>query len=282
MSRVGLSWSGGKDSFWALRELLRAGREVVALVTAISSEFDRVAIHGVRRSLVELQAARLGLPLIPVDLPWPCSNQRYEAAWHAVVDGLRDRTGITAMAFGDLFLADVRAYRERLVARLGLGAEFPLWGARTDALSGALLDAGVEARIVCLDPTRVDRRWAGAPWDRPFLAARVESVDPCGENGEFHTFVTGGPLFDAPLAVDPGVVVERDGFVFADLVPRPASGIGPGEPRIESPCRNVCRLGNDGVCDGCGRTLAEIAEWSTMTDNGRRAVMARVRSWAVR
>jgi uncharacterized protein (TIGR00290 family) len=272
MGGIAVSWSGGKDSFWALRELRGRGREVVALVTTISREFDRVAIHGVRRTLLRLQAARLGLPLVEVELPWPCSNEQYEAAWSAAVAELRDRAGITAVGFGDLFLADVRAYRERLLARLGIGAEFPLWGARTDSLSRAMLDAGVEARIVCLDPLRLDRRWAGAAWDRRLLVELPASVDPCGENGEFHTFVTGGPLFEAPLAVEPGVTLERDGFVFADLLPA----------TIESPCRNVCRLGDDGRCDGCGRTLAEIAEWSSMPVEGRRAVMQRVRSWAVR
>ena len=217
MKRVLLSWSSGKDSAWALHLLRQqSDMEVVALLTSFNSEFDRVAMHAVRRELVELQAERVGLPLWAVELPWPCSNADYEARMEAVWARARVE-GITAVAFGDLFLEDIRAYRVKQLANTGLEPLFPVWGLATDRLAREMLDAGVEARVTCVDPKRLPRECAGMRFDRKFLAALPEGVDPCGEKGEFHTFVSASPVFREPLAVEVGEVVDRDGFVFADL-----------------------------------------------------------------
>ncbi len=214
---LALSWSSGKDAAWTLHQLRRRGADVRVLVTTITRDFERVAIHGVRRSLLRRQAMLAGLPLIEVELPFPCSNGMYEFAMGQTLSDLAAREGITAMAFGDLFLEDVRAYRERLLAPHGLRAEFPLWGTRTDLLARQMLRAGIEARIASLDPARVDPAWAGRPWDEAFLDGVPPAVDPCGERGEFHTFVTAGPMFSGPLEAATGEVVERDGVVFADF-----------------------------------------------------------------
>lgn len=278
MSGLVLSWSGGKDSAWALHALRRRGREVVSLITTVTRDADRVAIHGVRRTLVRQQAAYADLPLVEVELPTPCSNEVYLFAWGSALVELRARTGIDAVGFGDLFLAEIREWREQALAPLGLRAEFPLWGMRTDLLGESMLAEGLTARIACLDPARLRREWAGAPWDRTFLTALPPNVDPCGERGEFHTFVTGGPMFTRSIAVEPGQVVERDGMVYRDLAP--PSDLA--EEQRFSPCRNICRLGPDNTCDGCGRSMAEIAGWLAMPDVRRQAVMARVRDWRVR
>lgn len=280
MSGVALAWSGGKDSAWALHELRRRGRGVAALVTTVTRGLDRTAGHGVRRGLVRRQAACLDLPLVEVEVPSPCSNELYEFAWGSALAELRVRAGIEGVAFGDLFLRDLREWRERTLAPLGLLAEFPLWGMRSDLLSEAMTRAGLEARVVCLDPARVDRQWAGAAWDRDFLAALPPDVDPCGERGEFHTFVTAGPMFPKRIPVEAGEVEERDGLVYADLtLPSHLPGERAG---LTTPCRNICRIGPDGACDGCGRSLAEIAGWLAMPEGRRQAVMARVREWRVR
>ena len=190
--------------------------EVVGLVTSFNSAFDRVAMHAVRRELVELQAERVGLPLWAVELPWPCSNAEYEAKMRAVWKRARAE-GIGAVAFGDLFLEDIRAYRVKQLAGTGLEPLFPVWGLATDELAREMVDAAVEARVTCVDPKRLPRELAGRRFDHEFLASLPEGVDPCGENGEFHTFVFASPVFRKPLAVEVGEVVERDGFVFADL-----------------------------------------------------------------
>ncbi len=217
MKRVLLSWSSGKDSAWALHLLRqRADVEVLALVTSFNSAFDRVAMHAVRRELVALQAERAGLPLWAVELPWPCSNAEYEARMGAVWERARAE-GIDAVAFGDLFLEEIRAYREKQLAGTGLEPLFPVWGLGTEALAREMVDAGVEARVTCVDPKRLPREFAGRRFDRDFLAALPEGVDPCGEKGEFHTFVSASPVLREPLAVEVGEVVERDGFVFADV-----------------------------------------------------------------
>lgn len=214
-----MSWSSGKDSAFALHEVLRAGElEVVGLLTTVSQTYARVAMHGVRRALLEAQARALGLPLQVVELPAPCTNAEYEARMGAWVESARAQ-GITRVVFGDLFLEDIRAYRERQLEGTGLEPVFPLWQRPTPALAEAMLDAGIEATITCLDPRVLDRSFAGRRWDRALLAALPEGVDPCGENGEFHTFVHASPDFAAPLAVREGEVVEREGFVFADLLP---------------------------------------------------------------
>jgi len=217
-TRALLSWSSGKDSAWALHRLRQAGEvDVVGLLTTINTAHDRVAMHAVRRELLEAQARAVGLPLWLVPLPTPCSNREYEEAMGDVL--ARARTaGVDEVAFGDLFLADVRRYREERLAGTGVRPLFPLWGRPTPALAREMLAGGIRAHLTCVDPTRVPATFAGRAWDAALLADLPATADPCGENGEFHTFVSAGPMFAAPLAVSAGAVVERDGFVFADLM----------------------------------------------------------------
>jgi uncharacterized protein (TIGR00290 family) len=218
--RVALSWSGGKDAAWALHRLRQSPAvEVVALVTTVVSDFGRVAMHGVRAELVRAQAHAVGIQLVEVPLSWPSTNAEYEQRVGAALAGLRTDLGVTHVAFGDLFLADVRAYRERMLAGTGLTPLFPLWLEPTDRLMETMLSEGVEARIVCLDPLRVGRELAGRALDAELLAGLPAAVDPCGERGEFHTFVTAGPMLREPVGVAPGEIVEREGFVYADLLP---------------------------------------------------------------
>ena len=212
-----LSWSSGKDSAFALHEVRRAGQlEIVGLLTTVNQQFERVAMHAVRVELLRRQAEAARLPLAIVEIPWPCPNGAYEAAMGEALRRARD-DGVTHVVFGDLFLADIRAYREAQLAPLGLVPVFPLWQRDTRALAHAMIDSGLSARLTCVDPRALDRRFAGRAFDRALLAELPSAVDPCGENGEFHTFVTGGPMFAHPIEVTPGDVVERDGFVFADL-----------------------------------------------------------------
>lgn len=214
---LALAWSSGKDAAWALYHLRQRGREVAALVTTVERGQDRVAMHGVRRSVLRRQAAHAGVTLVEVELPWPCSNELYEFAFTGALRDLQARLGITAVAFGDLYLRDVRSYREGILRRIGFKAEFPLWGMRTDLLAKKMLEAGVEAHVACLDPTRVDRALAGARWDAELVRRLPPEVDPCGERGEFHTVVTAGPMFARPVPVFLGDISERDGLVYADL-----------------------------------------------------------------
>lgn len=217
MKRVWLSWSSGKDSAWTLH-VLRQRREVevVALLTTVNEHFDRVAMHSTRRELVEAQARAAGLRLVTVGLPWPCSNEQYEAAMsRACAQAVSE--GVEGMAFGDLFLEDVRQYRVEKLAGTGLEPLFPVWGLDTGALAGEMVAAGVKTRLVCVDPRKLGREFAGRDLDAALLAELPEGVDPCGENGEFHSFVYGGPMFREEIAVESGEVVERDGFVFADV-----------------------------------------------------------------
>lgn len=217
--RVLLAWSSGKDSAWALHVLRQAGEvEVVALLTTFNQEFDRVAMHGVRRELVEAQARAAGLPLIDVPLPWPCSNDDYEAAMEAALARARDEFAITAVAFGDLFLEDVRQYREDRLRDTGLTPLFPLWGCPTSALAREMAAAGLKARLTCVDSRQLDPAFVGREFDEAFLEELPEGVDPCGEHGEFHSFAYAGPMFARPIPVESGEVVTRDGFVFADLL----------------------------------------------------------------
>ena len=212
-----LSWSSGKDGAWALHVLRQRGEvEVVGLVTTLNEAFERVAMHGVREALLERQAAAAGLPLWKVPIPHPCSNAQYEEAMAALVERALAE-GVSAMAFGDLFLADIRAYRERQLAGTGIEPLFPVWGMPTAALAREMVAAGLRARVTCVDPRQLSPDFAGRVFDAAFLDDLPPEVDPCGERGEFHTFCTAGPMFDAPLEVVPGEVVERDGFVFADL-----------------------------------------------------------------
>ncbi|HEV2447846.1 MAG TPA: ATP-binding protein [Candidatus Sulfopaludibacter sp.] len=222
MPKTLLAWSSGKDSAWALHTLRRQGVEVAALLTTLNEAADRVAMHGVRRLLLEAQAESLGLPLWQVPLPWPCTNDDYEAR---MADACRRAVaeGFEAIAFGDLFLRDVRQYRERQLAGSGLTPLFPIWEIPTSDLSTQMIDAGVRARLTCVDTRAVDAAFAGREFDRALLADLPAAADPCGENGEFHTFVYDGPGFRAPLAIQSGETRTVDSFVYADLVPCPAS-----------------------------------------------------------
>lgn len=219
MKKVLLSWSSGKDCAWSLHLLRQMpGVEVVALVTTLNAEANRVAMHAVRRELLEAQAERTGLPLWAVDLPWPCSNEEYESRMRAVCRRATEE-GINAVAFGDLFLEDVRAYRVRQLADTGLEPLFPAWGIPTADLAREMIATGVKAKITCVDPSRLSATFAGRDFDAAFLDSLPPGVDHCGENGEFHSFVYDAPVFSEPIRVRKGVVVQRDGFVFADVVP---------------------------------------------------------------
>jgi uncharacterized protein (TIGR00290 family) len=217
--RALVAWSSGKDAAYALHEARRAGEvEIVGLLTTVTGPFDRVSMHAVRDVLLEAQAKALGLPLMRVPIPYPCPNDVYEQAMADALAAAAVR-GVTHVVFGDLFLADVRAYREAQLARAGFQGVFPLWSRETPSLAREMIAAGLDARITCVDPSRLDRSVAGRRFDLELLDALPPDVDPCGENGEFHTFVAGGPMFRHPVPVRSGVIVERDGFVFADLVP---------------------------------------------------------------
>jgi uncharacterized protein (TIGR00290 family) len=221
--RAFLSWSSGKDSAFALIEARQQGlADVVGVLTTLNSAFDRVAMHGVRRELLQRQVVALGLPVIAVDLPWPCSNEDYERLMAGAVGAVKGQ-GVAHMVFGDLFLGDIRAYRERQLAQVGMAAIFPLWGRDTARLAREMIDAGIVAHLVCIDPKQLPAGFAGRPFDHELLRDLPANVDPCGENGEFHTIVTDGPMFAAPIEVVPGEVVERDGFVYADFLPADAA-----------------------------------------------------------
>jgi diphthamide synthase (EF-2-diphthine--ammonia ligase) len=211
-----LSWSSGKDSAWSLHELRRAGVPVTGLFTTLNTAFDRVAMHAVRRELLTAQARAAVLRLHVIEIPYPCPNADYERIMGAFVSHAK-ASGVTEMAFGDLFLADIRAYRERQLAGTGIAPNFPLWQRETRALAEEMIAGGLVAQLSCIDPRKLDRAFAGRTFDAALLADLPAGVDPCGENGEFHTFVSAGPMFSDPVQVRRGEVVERDGFVFADL-----------------------------------------------------------------
>jgi uncharacterized protein (TIGR00290 family) len=214
-----LSWSSGKDSAWSLH-LLSQQKDVhvAGLLTTFNRAADRVAMHAVRRTLVEQQAQRIGAPLWAIDLPWPCSNAEYEEIMRDVLRRAVEQ-GIAAIAFGDLFLQDIRDYRERQMAGTGLEALFPVWGLPTHQLARDMIAAGVKAKLTCVDPAKLDRSYAGRDFDLALLESLPREVDPCGENGEFHTFVHAAPVFDRPIDVALGEIVDRDAFVFADVLP---------------------------------------------------------------
>ncbi len=219
MKRILLSWSGGKDSAWALAELRhQPGVEIAGLLTTFNQAFDRVAMHAVRSELMRAQAASAGLPLWAVPLPWPCDNAQYEERMQAVCDRARAE-GITAVAFGDLFLEDVRAYRERQMARAGLDPWFPLWGRPTPALAREMIAAGLRATLTCIDTRHLPESLAGREFDARLLAELPAAADPCGERGEFHSFVHAGPMLAQPIAVRHGEQRRDDPFLFTDLLP---------------------------------------------------------------
>ena len=212
------SWSSGKDSAWMLHVLRQQyGDQVAGLLTTLNEAFDRVAMHAVRRTLLEAQAEAAGLPLHPVDLPWPCSNEEYERRMGIAVASLT-AAGYTHVAFGDLFLEDVRKYREDRLAGSGLEPLFPIWKTKPTAdLARDMIEAGLQARLTCIDPRKLDRSFAGRAFDAQLLADLPRGVDPCGENGEFHSFACGGPMFTAEIKLKIGETIDRDGFVFTDL-----------------------------------------------------------------
>ncbi len=212
--RALVSWSSGKDSAFALHEARRE-LDIVGLVTTVTSAYERVSMHGVREVLLEQQAAATGLPLYRVAIPSPCTNEVYEQELLAVLG----TASVTHVVFGDLFLADIRGYRERLLARAGLKCVFPLWQRDTHALAREMMTAGLRATLTCVDLAKLDARFAGRAFDAALLAELPAHIDPCGENGEFHSFVTAGPMLERSIDVRVGETVVRDGFAFADLTP---------------------------------------------------------------
>ena len=220
-TRTLLSWSSGKDAAWALHRLRnQADIEVVGLLTTLNASTTCVAMHAVREELLERQAEAVGLPLWKIPLPWPCPNETYVERMTEALARMQGE-GIQAVAYGDLFLSDIRAYREARHEGTGIQALFPLWGADTRALANEMIAAGLQAHLVCVDTTRLDARFAGRAFDRALLEELPVSVDPCGERGEFHTFVWDGPMFCHPVRTRPGATSERDGFAFTDLLPSP-------------------------------------------------------------
>ncbi|HJZ45325.1 MAG TPA: ATP-binding protein [Hyphomicrobiaceae bacterium] len=227
--RTLLSWSTGKDSAWALHTLRRQPDvTVVGLVTTINEAFDRVAMHGVRRELLEAQAEAAGLPLHVLPIPNPCPNEVYERIMGAFV-ARQAAKGVEAMAFGDLFLEDIRRYRETRLAGSGIAPLFPLWGLDTAGLARDMIGGGLEAYISCVDPRKLPAHFAGRRFDLDLLSELPADVDPCAENGEFHTFACAGPMFARPISVEVGETVTRDGFVFCDLIPSPHATSAWGE-----------------------------------------------------
>jgi uncharacterized protein (TIGR00290 family) len=215
-----LAWSSGKDSAWSLHTVRQSGEcEVVALLTTVNQTYQRVAMHAVRESLLEMQAAAAGLPLIKVPIPSPCSNEVYERAMGEAMTRAREE-GVFHIVFGDLFLADIRAYREKQMAACGMTPIFPLWLRNTRQLADEMIVGGLLAYLTCVDPRKLDRSFAGRRFDADLLKALPPDVDPCGENGEFHTFADAGPMFRENIPITAGEIVERDGFVFADLISR--------------------------------------------------------------
>lgn len=216
--KVWLAWSSGKDSAWSLH-VLRSLPDVAVtgLLTTVNEGFDRVAMHAVRRDLLEDQADAVGLPLATVNIPSPCSNEAYEAAMARAM-ARADAEGVEAVAFGDLYLEDIRRYREEKLGPTGLRPLFPLWGRPTAPLAEEMIAGGLRARVACVDPRTLHSSFAGRAFDRNFLADLPPGVDACGENGEFHTFAWDGPMFRRPVRIMAGEVVSRDGFVFCDLV----------------------------------------------------------------
>lgn len=216
--RVMLSWSSGKDSAWALHKLQQSCEHaIVGIFTTVNAAFQRVAMHGVRVELLKRQAEAMGLPLTVIEIPYPCSNVEYERAIMGFIEDIVQQ-GIDGLVFGDLFLEDIRCYREKQLAYTELSLLFPLWGMPTDTLANTMIECGLKAMIACVDPKQCPKKFAGHEFNAEFLAALPDGIDHCGENGEFHTFVYDGPMFNYPIDISIGEVVERDGFVFADIL----------------------------------------------------------------
>jgi len=214
-----IAWSSGKDSAWSLHEIRRAGTyEVVGALTTIVETSRRVGMHSVREDVLRAQHVAAGLPSAIVPIPWPCPNDIYEARMTAALDDAK-RQGVTHVIFGDLFLEDIRAYRERQLAGTGITPVFPLWQRQTDALAREMIDSGMETTLVCVDLKKLPVSFAGRRFDHALLADLPPGIDPCGENGEFHTCVTAGPMFSRRIGVQLGETTERDGFAYADLRP---------------------------------------------------------------
>ena len=217
--RVVLSWSSGKDSAWTLYQLQQSEDiEIVGLLTTINSEFNRVAMHAVREELLDAQADAAGLKLFKVPLPWPCSNAEYERAIKSAFNELRLEHNVTHIAYGDLFLEDVRQYRIALMKELNLTPLFPIWGLPTRELAEKMISSGLSAYLTCVDPKQLSESYAGHRFDNEFLSALDDEVDPCGENGEFHTYVCSGPMFKSTIPITIGETVNKDGFFFTDLM----------------------------------------------------------------
>jgi uncharacterized protein (TIGR00290 family) len=218
-----LSWSGGKDSSLALHELKENKRyenhEVKSLITTLTKDYDRVSMHGVRRTLLLAQSEAIGIPLEEVWIQSKASNEMYQEEMAKSLTKIKNRYNISKVIFGDLFLEDIRAYREKFLQRLGMDCEFPLWRKDTYKLASLFVDSGFRAIICTVDPKKLDPKFCGREFDRQFLSEVPQGVDPCGENGEFHTFVYAGPIFSHTLRVKKGQVVQRDGFYFADILP---------------------------------------------------------------
>jgi uncharacterized protein (TIGR00290 family) len=214
-----IAWSSGKDSAWALHQARASGEfDIVGAMTTVTDSFARVSMHGVREALLHAQLAAAGLPAITVRIPYPCPNEIYEREMKAAIDGAKAR-GVTHMIFGDLFLADIRAYREKQLTGTGITPVFPLWLKPTPALARAMIDGGIEAHLAVVDLKKLPASFAGRRFDAALLADFPPGIDPCGENGEFHTYVSAGPMLSRKIPVRVGETVERDGFAFADLVP---------------------------------------------------------------
>jgi uncharacterized protein (TIGR00290 family) len=219
LKRTLLSWSSGKDSAWSLHKLRqRPDLKIAGLFTTVNQLYRRVAIHAVRFELLQIQAEAVGLPLQIVELPCPCSNSQYETKMAAFIQKSKQE-GIECMAFGDLFLEDIKEYREANLAGTGITPLFPLWRVPTDQLAKEMIAAGLRAIVTCVDPAQLPARFAGREFNEEFLSTLPDDVDPCGERGEFHTFAFDGPMFTRPLAVELGEITEREGFVYADLLP---------------------------------------------------------------
>jgi uncharacterized protein (TIGR00290 family) len=223
--RTLVSWSSGKDSAWALHVLRQDPEsEAVGLFTVVNAKHRRVAMHAVRLRLLELQARAVGLPLRMIEIPDPCSDEQYQSAMRRFIDESLSQ-GVQCVAFGDLFLQDVRDYRESQLRGTGIVPRFPLWNKPTRALADEMLAAGLGAIITCVDPRKLPGRYVGREWSKALLDELPATVDPCGENGEFHTVAVDGPMFLRPVPVQIGETVEREGFIFADVLPIEAADV---------------------------------------------------------